>query len=375
MSNIFRKSFLASLATMSSLANLNAEEEIIMSKGAYNVPDESVSDKISPSTTQEIVMNRETYNNLGTRENISNENSLSFVQRHPKKLIAAGIFSGAILKQPTKDLLRGIVFPALKSLNNLSAPTLYGPMMRKMLGQNFSEIQPAKIIQQGAGSYWCWIASLQGVLNTLGYKVKQEDLYRLTHLNLEAATIRPDGTLDIPAKNPAFFEGNRNNPACVCSDALITGMASGSGFDLLAKTINRDLNGYRVLILREKESNMTALNLELIIRSISKKLNGGWFCISDPITLRLVSMGHTIMCKLDGENLLFENCIGPIAYSMNIKKWCEISSEIINQAFNAREYTLNSSCLFEAFGFTREKIKNQIIYTLTNNGGLDIYEH
>ena len=81
------------------------------------------------------------------------------------------------------------------------------------------------------------------------------------------------------------------------------------------------------------------------------------------------------MCRIDGENLIFENCIGPIAYSMNIKEWCKISSWIINESFYINELMLLPSCVFEAFGLTREKIKNQIIYTLTNNGGLDIYEH
>ena len=346
--NFLKKSFLASLSTMSVISSSNA---------------------------QEITLNKEAYNNLGEQNNVSNENNLSFVQRHPKKLIAAAIIGGAALKQPAKDLSWGTVFPVLKYLNKFSAPTIYGPqIMGKVLGQNFNEIKPAKIIQQSAGADWCWIASLQGVLNTLGYNVKQEDLYRATHLDVDAKTQKADGTIYFPPKNPAFFEGNRNNKTAECPDGLLPGIMSGNGFDLLAKKINRDLNGYRVLILREKESNMTASNLELIIRNISQKINGGWFCISDPITLVLIGP-HAIMCKLDGENLLFENCIGPIAYSMNIKKWCETSSKIINACFNARECTLNSSCFFEAFGFTREKIKSQIIYTLTNNGGLDIYEH
>ena len=81
------------------------------------------------------------------------------------------------------------------------------------------------------------------------------------------------------------------------------------------------------------------------------------------------------MCRIEGANLMFEHCVGPIASSMNIKEWCKISSWLINRSFYINERMLLPSCTFEAFGLTREKIKNQIIYTLTNNGGLDIYEH
>ena len=320
---------------------------------------------ISSSNAQEITLNKEAYNNLGEQNNVSNENNLSFVQRHPKKLIAAAIIGGAALKQPAKDLLwGGVVYPLLlRPLDKKTNKAIY----EKVFAQ---KIEEAKYIKHQEGMGWCGIASFQGNLKSLGIDVSQEALYRLLH----KGKYYENKQLKEIQLEPAFFEGNRMNMTIGQTDGYIFGLANGNALNTIAKEIDKGLTGANFLVLNENDQKMTPELLEKIVRDIASKMKG-WFCISDPITLGIYGMGHAIICKLEGDTLYFENPNIPGAYSSDIKKWCITSSSIINLFIPVQQSLLTSDISFQAFGFTREKIKNQITYTLTNNGGLDIYEH
>lgn len=330
--NVFKKSFLASLSTMSVIPSSNAEE---------------------------ITLNKEAYNNLGEQNNVANENSLSFIQRHPKLIttlaIAGGAIGGAALKQPVKYLYKGITYPLDRNKENHVALEIY----KKIYG----EIKPAKFIKQKAGRYWCWLASLEGVLNSLGItNVSQEDLYKMVNVKLEGNIEKDPQNVKLLPRDPAFFEGNRDNLTIglmdgLRPDSLLSGTYNGNSFESIAQRISPDLHGGKFIIVNQPGFGLKSEGLEFFMKHVSDKMKG-WFVINDPINLG----GHAKMCKLEGENLYFEDPSGAIAYSMDLKKWCDISIELINEAANERPKIMSTGIFLEAYGLTKEKIKSNTIF-------------
>jgi len=314
---------------------------------------------ISSLNAQEITLNKEAYNNLGEQNNVSNKNSLSFIQRHPKLITTLAITGGAIggvtLKEPVKDLYKGITYPLDKNKENSVAIELY----KKIYG----EIKPAKFIKQKAGRHWCWLASLEGVLNSLGItNVSQEDLYKMVNLKLEGNIEKDPRNVKALPRDPAFFEGNRDNLTIGFMDGLrpdvfLPGTYNGNSFESIAQRISPDLHGGKFIIVNQPGYGPISEGLKFFMKHVSDKMKG-WFVINDPINLGV----HGIMCKLEGENLYFEDPLGAIAYSMDLKKWCDISIKLINAVVNERSKIMSTGIFLEAYGFTKEKIKSNTIF-------------
>ena len=219
--------------------------------------------------------------------------------------------------------------------------------MKTLQENSCGEITKPVYIQRQEGPYWCWIATIQGIINKIkpGNGLSQEEIYELTH----------------NGKKPAYFEFNRSNVNLDQpeeDDDSLQARYDKNYARVLAKisdklnTGEKKLYSFQVFDMTEHTAEDYKKIMNLLIDTF-----GSCFGISDPVAANTTKMPHLVLlCDYDEtmKKLTFEEPYYVNRYQLELDKFAQLCE---SGKLKGQQYGLDIEapfCLAVIIGFTND---------------------